>query len=146
VNLLRRLLFLNDLRPAADFALLGMRLVVGAFLIWGLWDNIESPARMAEFAGFLQSHGFAQPQLLAPLSVWAQFLCGATFILGLFTRWAGLVCAFNFVVALVMVDAAGGVRAAFPSTMLILLGLYLAANGGGRFALDSVFTRRAAPA
>jgi putative oxidoreductase len=45
VNLLRRLLFLNDLRPAADFALLAMRLVVGAFLIWGVWDNIESPAR-----------------------------------------------------------------------------------------------------
>jgi putative oxidoreductase len=140
---LKRIVFLEELRPGADFALLALRFAVGAFLIWGVWDNIVGTARMAEFAAFLRQHGFAAPELLAPLSVWAQFGCGAAFVLGLFTRWAGLVCAFNFIVALVMVDAALGVRAAFPSTMLILVGLYLSANGGGRFALDSLFARNA---
>ena len=134
----RRLVFLEGLRAGADIVLLAMRVIVGAFLIWGVWDNIVSVARMAEFAGFLRQHGFMSPELLAPVSVWAQFACGAAFILGLFTRWAGLVCAFNFIVALVMVDAALGIRGAFPSTMLILVGLHLGANGGGRFALDAI--------
>jgi putative oxidoreductase len=138
---LRRLVFLEELRAGADIVLLAMRVVVGAFLIWGVWDNIASAARMAEFAAFLRQHGFAASELLAPVSVWAQLACGAAFILGLFTRWAGLVCAFNFIVALIMVDAALGIRGAFPSTMLILVGLYLGAYGGERFALDAILVR-----
>jgi putative oxidoreductase len=104
-----------------------------------VWDNIESPERMTEFAKFLQARGFAYPELMAPLSVWAQFACGAAFVVGLFTRWAGLICAFNFIVALVMVDAANGIRAAFPAAMLVLFGFYLATYGAGRLSLDRAF-------
>ena len=47
--------------------------------------------------------GFCIPDLMAPLSVYAQFLAGIAFILGLFTRWAGLITCFNFIVAVWMV-------------------------------------------
>ncbi len=140
-----RWLLLNELRAGADFVLLLMRVVVGAFLIWGVWDNITSAARMEEFESFLRSQGFAAPAFLAPLSVWAQFICGVCFVLGFATRWAGLVCAFNFLVALAMVDAKLGVRAAFPSTLLVLLGLYFATHGAGRLSLDSRLTSSALP-
>ena len=140
-DITRRLLFLPGLSGGADAALLALRIVVGAFLILGVWDNIQSPARMTEFAGFLAQHGFAMPELMAPLSVWAQFLCGLAFLLGLFTRWAGLICAFNFVVALIMVDAALGVRGAFPSAMLVLAGFCLATLGAGRLSIDAALTR-----
>jgi putative oxidoreductase len=131
------LLLLEPLQAAADYVLLAMRLVVGAFLIWGVWDNIVSAERMAEFENFLRQHGFPQAQWLAPLSVWAQFACGLAFVLGLGTRWAGLLCAFNFLVALVVVDAKTGLRGALPSTLLMLLGLYFATRGAGRFGLDA---------
>lgn len=143
-GLARRFLFLPALSGGADLALLALRVVVGVFLILGVWDNIESADRMAEFAGFLAQNNFAAPQFMAPLSVWAQFLCGVAFVLGLFTRWAGLVCAFNFVVALVMVDAALGVRGAFPSAMLVLTGICLATIGAGRISLDALLTRQPA--
>ncbi len=147
MTLIKRFLLLEDLRAASDVVLLALRIAVGAFLIWGVWDNIVSAERMAEFTGFLTLHGFATPELMAPLSVWAQFLCGAAFVLGLFTRWAGLLCAFNFIVALVMVDAAGGIRSAFPSTMLVLVGLYFSAYGSGRLGLDALLERpRSSPA
>jgi putative oxidoreductase len=132
-----RWLLLNELRSGADFVLLLMRVVVGAFLIWGVWDNITSTARMEEFESFLRSQGFAAPAFLAPLSVWAQFFCGVCFVLGIATRWAGFICAFNFIVALAMVDAKLGIRAALSSTLLILLGLYFATRGAGRFSIDN---------
>jgi putative oxidoreductase len=132
-----RWLRLEELKSGADFVLLLMRIAIGAFLIWGVWDNLTSAARMDEFEGFLRSHGFLAPQFLAPLSVWAQFACGVCFVLGFATRWAGLVCAFNFLVALAMVDAKLGIRAAFPSTLLVLLGLYFATHGAGRFSIDA---------
>ncbi len=125
-----------------DAALLLARVVIGAFLIWGVWDNIESGTRMAEFAGFLASHGFPLPRYAAPLSVWAQFLCGAGFILGLGTRWWGLLCAINFAVAVAMVDAKLGIRGAFPATCLILFGLLFATIGAGRYSGDSVLGGR----
>jgi len=137
----RRLLFLPDLARFEDAALLALRLMVGAFLIYGVWDNMVSAERMAEFIGFLTKFGFPAPELMAPLSVWAQFLCGAAFILGLFTRWAGLICAFNFIVAIAMVDHHAGIRGSFPAACLVLTGLYLAARGAGWFSLDRLLDR-----
>ena len=126
----------------SDLALLFLRLIVGSFLIHGVWDNIVSGARMAEFVGFLGQFGFPAPGFMAPLSVWAQFLCGLAFVLGVGTRWAGLICAFNFVVAIVMVDHHQGIRGAFPSAALVGIGLYLATHGPGLFALDPLLANR----
>jgi putative oxidoreductase len=114
--------------------------VVGAFLIHGVWDNIVSAERMTEFAGFVRLHGFEAPEFMAPLSVYAQFVVGVSFILGLGVRWAGLVCAFNFAVAVAMVYAKLGVRGAFPATALILFGLLLATMGAGRWSVDRLIT------
>ena len=141
MNHLRNLLLLPVLAPGADFMLLLLRWFVGAFLIWGVWDNIISAERMIEFARFLEHHGFAAPNLMARLSVWAQLLIGLSLVLGLAARWGGLLCAVNFAVALWMVDAQAGLRASFPAACLMLLGLYLATHGAGRFALDTLLAR-----
>ena len=143
--MLRRLVLLEDLHGASDWAVLALRLFVGGFLVWGVWDNITSPARMDEFARFLRHHGFIAPALMARLSVWAQFACGIAFIVGACTRWAGLVCAFNFIVALWMVDAQNGMRAAFPAGMLVLFGLLMATQGPGKHSLDARGLARRAP-
>ncbi|HEX5776118.1 MAG TPA: DoxX family protein [Caulobacteraceae bacterium] len=143
--MIRRLAFLPFLTRFDDAALLALRLMVGAFLIYGVWDNIVSAERMAEFVGFLGKFGFLAPEFMAPLSVWAQFLCGVAFILGLFTRWAGLICAFNFVVAIAMVDYHTGIRGSFPSACLVFIGLYLAAHGAGWFSLDRLIGRSEQP-
>lgn len=135
---MRKFLYLSGAQRFGDFALLLMRLVVGLFLIAEVWDNISSPARMTEFVEFLRQHKFASPQLLAPLSVYVQFAVGIGFVLGLFTRWAGILCVINFVVAIAMVDRFGGMRASFPSACLVVIGLYLATHGAGRFSVDSV--------
>lgn len=132
-------LTLPQLADGADLALLAARLVVGGFLIYGVWDNIVSAERMAEFEKFLTIKGFAMPALMAPLSVYAQFLTGIAFISGFAIRWAGLICAFNFIVALVMVDAPLGIRPAFPAAALVVIGLLFATIGAGRLSIEGMF-------
>lgn len=134
-------LTLPRLAGGADLALLAARLMVGGFLIFGVWDNIVSAERMAEFEKFLTGKGFAMPGLMAPLSVYAQFLVGVAFVAGFAIRWAGLVCAFNFIVALVMVDAPLGIRPAFPAAALVVIGLIFATIGAGRISLDGIISK-----
>ena len=125
-----------------DLTLMLLRTVTGAFLVHGAQDNVFSPERMQEFVAFLTQHGFAWPHLMAPLSVYAQFLCGILLVLGLLVRWAGLVVAINFVVAVMMVHWHQDFRGWWPALVLVLLGLHFAAQGGGRYALDSVLAAR----
>jgi putative oxidoreductase len=66
-----------------------------------------------------------------------QLAGGAGFVLGLFTRWAGILCVIHFVAAIVLVDRFGGMRGIFPSGCLIAIGLYLATHGAGRFSVDA---------
>ena len=142
---MRKLLFLNSAQRFGDFALLLLRLFVGLFLLWGVSDNIASAERMREFADFLAQHHFPEPRVLAHVSVYAQALVGLAFVLGLFTRWAGILCVVNFAVAIAMVDRFGGMRGVFPAGCLIGIGLYLATHGAGRFSLDAAFKANDVP-
>jgi putative oxidoreductase len=134
---MRKLLFLASAQSLSDFTLLLLRVFVGLFLIWNVWDNIVSPERMRDFEEFLSKHHFAAPTLFAPISVYVQFVVGIAFVLGFFTRWAGILCAVHFIVAIVMVDRFGGMRGIFPPGVLVAIGCYLATHGAGRFSIDA---------
>jgi putative oxidoreductase len=142
---MRKLVFLAAAQPLGDFALLLQRLFVGLFLVWGVWDNITSAERMQEFVAFLTKFGFPSPGVLAPVSVYLQLLIGLGFIFGLFTRWAGILCAIHFFIAIAMVDRFGGMRGIFPSGCLIVIGLYLASHGAGRFSVDAALRANELP-
>jgi len=134
---MRKLLFLNSAQRFADFALLLLRVFVGIFLLWNVWDHITSTERMHEFVEFLRKHHFPSPEILGPLSAYLQLAIGAGFIAGLFTRWAGIFCALNFAIAIAMVDRFEGMRGVFPSGCLVFIGLYLATYGAGRLSVDA---------
>lgn len=138
-------MLLQPLQRGEDFAVLLLRAVTGAFLVHGVWDNITDAARMQEFVDFLAQHGFIAPALMAHVSVWVQFGVGVAFVAGLLTRWAGLLCAANFIVACVMVHWEQDLRGWWPALALVLIGMLLATHGAGRYSLDAVLAR-AAPA
>lgn len=133
---------LAPLHRFEDHSLLLMRVVTGAFLVWGVQDNLFSAERMHEFEQFLARSGFIAPALMARLSVWAQLVVGVAFVAGFLTRWAGFVCAVHFIVAIAMVDAQGGIRASFPSACLVVIGIHLACRGAGRISVDHVLAGR----
>lgn len=126
----------------SDLSLAGLRILTGVFLVYGTQDNVFSAAQMEEFVRFLTAHNFVLPELMAPLSVWAQFICGILLVLGLLTRWAGLVIAFNFVVAVWMVHWPEDLRGWWPAIVLVFLGLHFATRGAGRWSLDARLFRR----
>ena len=125
----------------ADFGLLVLRLVTGGHLVYMTQDNVLSWARMLEFRDFLAQFGFAYPLFCAVLSVIGQFGGGLLLVLGLFTRFAGLVVAFNFVVAIWMVDSKAPYPAAYPALALVAAGLCLMFTGAGRFSLDKAWRK-----
>ena len=133
---LRQFAFLPGNAGHADLGLLLLRIATGLFLVYQSHDNVFSAARMDEFVKFLTQFGFVMPELMAPLSVYAQFAAGIGFILGLFTRWLGLITCVNFIVALWMVDSQGPFPGWWPAGVLIFLGLYFGLRGSGRYGLD----------
>lgn len=134
-------IFLAPLARFGDLGLLALRWVTGAFLVWQSHDNILSAARMDEFVRFLEQFDFPAPALMAPICIWAQFLCGLAFILGLLTRWAGIVTTLVFVVAVWMVHWPQDFPGWWPALILVFLGILFATQGGGRYALDTRFER-----
>lgn len=136
------LVHLNFLKRYSDLSLLLLRVLTGAFLIHGTQDNILSDARMHEFVQFLAKRGFVWPELMAPLSVYAQFICGVLLVLGLLTRWAGLLMTFNFIVAVVMVHWSQDFRGWWPAIVLVFISLHFALHGAGRYSLDAWLWRR----
>lgn len=133
----RDILLLTPLARFGDLGLLLLRLVTGAFLIYQSHDNILSAARMDEFEKFLTQFGFVYPEVMAPLCVWAQFLCGIAFVAGVLTRWAGLIAIFVFIVAVYMVHWPQDFSGWWPALILVFLGLLFATEGPGRYSVDA---------
>jgi uncharacterized membrane protein YphA (DoxX/SURF4 family) len=129
------------LKRHEELSLAALRILTGGFLVHGTLDNVTSAARMEEFTGFLAAHDFILPELMAPLSVYAQFVGGILLILGLLTRWTGLVIAFNFVVAVWMVHWPQEFRLWWPAIVLVFLGLHFACSGAGRWSADALLLK-----
>lgn len=138
----RELIFLEPLGRFADLGLLFLRVLTGLFLVHGVVDNIVNVARMEEFSAFLAANGFVAPLPMAMVSVAVQFLSGIALMLGLLTRWAGIVICLHFVVALVMVHWPQDFRGWWPALVLVGIGLQFALTGGGRWSLDAGLSRR----
>ena len=141
---LRDFLFLTGNARHADVGLLLLRCATGVFLIYQSHDNVFSAARMDEFVKFLAHFGFPAPELMAPLSVYAQFVAGIGFILGAFTRWLGLITCVQFIIAVWMVHSPDPFNTWWPALVLVFLGLYFGLRGSGRYGLDPLLERRSA--
>lgn len=135
-------LLLRPLGRFGDLGLLLLRAVTGAYLVYQSHDNVLSGERMAEFEAFLTQFDFVMPEVMAPLAVYAQFLGGIALILGLLTRWVGLVTAFMFVVAVWMVHWPEGFPGWWPALILVFLGILFGTIGPGRYSLDALIARR----
>jgi putative oxidoreductase len=120
-----------------DYAAFFIRLAIGTRLIEGTQDNVLSRARMQEFVDFLAANGTPMPEIGAPVSVYAQFFCGALFILGLWTKPAAAVMAVNFVAALVIAHRSTPFEVTWPALMMLAAAVFFLLHGAGRPSVDA---------
>ena len=140
-----RKLTLEDLGDRyEDAALFALRAATVLFLLYQSHDNVLSAARMDEFVQFMGRFGFWRPEILAPFAIFWQVAAGIGFILGLFVRPLGLITAIQFTVAVWMVHWSQTYDGWWPAAVLVFLGAYFFARGGGRYALDAGLTGRRA--
>jgi putative oxidoreductase len=119
-----------------------VRLVVGFVLVYGTQDNVFSHARMLEFRDFLSARNVPLPLVAAHVSVYAQFVCGILYVLGLFVRPAALLMVINFVAALVIAHLDAPLDAARLALCMLFSSLFLLFNGAGDLSLDNYLVRR----
>ena len=142
---MRKLLFLNSAQRFSDFTFLLLRVFVGLYLVLSVWGEIADTARMQEYAALLAQFNFPAPKVFAAVLAYLQLAVGLGFVLGLFTRWAGIFCAIIFTVLIVMIDRFEGMSGTFPSGFMVFVGLYLATHGAGRFSVDEVLKANQQP-
>jgi putative oxidoreductase len=125
----------NFLRENSGYGTLFLRLLIGWRLIDGTQDNVFSWERMLEFRDFLDQHHVPFPLVSANVSVYAQFLCGILYILGLFIRPAALVMIINFIVALLVVHWGTSFQESFQALVMLVSSIFFLLNGPGKLSL-----------
>jgi putative oxidoreductase len=130
---------------AYDFTMLTLRVLCGFMFcfihqkvlpVQGLWGP------RPDFVETITKLNFPNPYFFAWLAVWSEFLGGILLIAGLLTRPAAFFNAINMIVAAFMVHkGALGQKAGFPFVYLILF-ILLMLNGGGRYSIDALLSKR----
>jgi len=129
-------------RRRADYGVIFLRLLLGAFIIHGVADNIFSRAHMVEFEKFLGARGVPYPLIAAHLSAYAQFICGWSILLGAFVRPISILFIINFIAAIVIAHLGQSFRQMFPALMMIAAGLFFLFNGAGPLSIDAWLEKR----
>jgi putative oxidoreductase len=132
----------NILRPAA---LTTLRVVVGVIMLTHGWQKLSD---MQSWIGTVDGYGIPAPEVMAWLSMAAEFLGGILLLLGLLTPLAGIAIFANLMVAIFVVHRGHGLLAAEGGwelpLALGLVALYFVFRGSGPLGLDALLFRRRA--
>lgn len=121
--------------------LLFFRIFMGVRIFLGVWDNVIDSNKMAEFAGFLAKYHVPIPNFAAPLSVYAQMICGLLIILGFQTRFVAFIMMINFLVAFFVVDIHLSLEQMTPALAMLFGSFLLIFEGAGKYSLDEMFKK-----
>lgn len=113
-----------------------IRLLIGFHLVYGTHDKIFSTKSMLSIISWFQTQGIPFPSFSAYLSAYCQFFCGLLFLVGIFTRMAGLIMVINFVCAIAFVHIGDTYSNTFPALVMLSGSLYLLFNGAGSMAVE----------
>ena len=94
---------------------------------------------MQKFVDFMAVEGFAASALLAPVSLYAQVVCGLLVAFGLLTRWAAALMVVNFLVAIAGVHMGTPFRTFLEPLAMLSASTFLLLYGPDPVALDNRF-------
>lgn len=113
-----------------------LRLVIGWRLIAGTWSYAVLSKPISEVESFFTTLHLPMPLFCAWLSVYAQFICGILFIIGLWVRPAAIAMIINFSVAIIAAHTNDPIEKSFPAWILLALSFFLLFHGPGKMAVQ----------
>jgi putative oxidoreductase len=120
-----------------DYGAIFLRVLIGWRLIYGTQDNVFSWERMIEFRNFLDQLGTPLPLFSATLSVYAQFICGILYVVGLWIRSAAIVMIINFIFALIIAHIGTTFLETFDALVMLFGSIFFLFYGSGKISLDN---------
>lgn len=138
----------KDRQTLNSLGLLLVRMFLGLGLAAHGFSKFFGESGIAGFAGFLKSLGVPSPNVMAYVSAGTELMGGVLVAIGLFTRPAAAIVAFNMFVAALTAHKSSYFITNDPPGMEYALNLgvvffALALTGGGRFAVDQSLASRA---
>jgi putative oxidoreductase len=125
------------------FAPLLLRLMFGLGLAWhGFQTLFLSEDGVSGLVKLIEGHNWPMPNALAYIAKLSELLCGLMVALGLFTRWAALVCAFTMGVAIYMTGKPLDFHSWELASLYLTAFAALTFAGPGCVSLDHLRTRR----
>jgi len=130
---------MNFFKNNLDLALLVLRIGFGGMM---LTHGIPKMQKMLSGdMGFADPIGIGEAPSLV-LTVLAEVVCAALLVVGFKTKWVAIPLAFTMVVAGLVVHAADPFGDKEQSLLYLTGYLALALVGGGKYSLDSVFSKK----
>jgi len=118
-----------------------VRVAMGLIFVIAGWGKVMGG--VGNVAAAFARMGIPAPGIAGPFIAYLELIGGAALLVGLFSRWLGLVFALEFVVATFYVKfAAQGWNAGRLDLMLLGGGLLLFVAGPGRAAIDRLWLEK----
>ena len=117
--------------------LLITRVLAGGIILWAGWGKLMGPGFSGIGGGFAKM-GIPVPEVTGPFILLLETLGGLALILGLFTRYLGVLFVIEFVVAFFAIKMGMGYSKFRIDVALIAFAVLFATHGGGKYSLDKV--------
>lgn len=119
-----------------------VRIIVAWRCIVPAWLFISGAKPTDKFVQLLTSLHFPFPVISAYVSVYAQFICGALILLGLWTRAAAIISIIHFLIIILTAHIHDTIVNSFTPWALLAMSVSLLFTGGGKWSLDDAMTKK----
>ncbi len=121
------------------YGTLFLRMVVGIRLLAGVWPMVSHSESFSGTVSFFSSLNLPVPTASAYLAVYAEFLCGLLYVIGLWVRPAALIMIINFTVAILAAHVHDDIIKAFSAWAILGASFALLFSVAGKLSLDSLW-------
>jgi putative oxidoreductase len=132
--------FIARISSFGDLAKVALRVVLGLVLAYHGYGKVTHGFAVSVFA---DKFHIILPQITGPFISLLELIGGLCLIVGLFTRYLGVLFTIEFIVVMLVlwVGQGAGWGATERELLILFSSLYLATNGGGQLSLDKSIGR-----
>lgn len=119
-----------------DFSLLLSRIIAGWRLLAGTWPFVMQKESIGNVQDYFIKMRVPAAEISAYISVYAQFISGLLFIIGLWMRPAALAMLINFIMAIAIVHLHDKIERSFQAWALLAFAILFLFTGAGKISID----------